>query len=205
MTGKPRTVRQPGDREVAPGRLRLVQAFVNSVNVEFGPDDFATADGFVRWLEGPAAQAGLGPDGPRLVAAGVSEADRRRAVELREALRALLRENNGGDPDPGARSAVERIAAHSPLVLGFDEAGLPGLRPGRDGMAGLLGQVVGAVVEAAGDGTWQRLKACHDHRCEWAFYDRARNRSGRWCSMAVCGTRSKMHAYRQGLSAARTG
>ena len=28
--------------------------------------------------------------------------DRRDAVTLREALRALLRENNGGDPDPGA-------------------------------------------------------------------------------------------------------
>lgn len=65
----------------------------------------------------------------------------------------------------------------------------------------MIGQILAVVVEAAGDGSWQRLKACREHRCEWAFYDRARNRSGRWCSMAVCGTRSKMQTYRQGLRA----
>ncbi|MFF4659301.1 CGNR zinc finger domain-containing protein [Streptomyces sp. NPDC001381] len=192
MTGKSR-VRQPGDREVAPGRLALVQSFVNSLNVEFGPDEFATVEGFTRWL---------GEYGPPGAASEVTEADRRRAVELREALRALLRENNGGEPDPAARAAVERLAAQLPLVLGFDATGLPGLRPVHDGARGLMAQVLGIVVEAAGEGTWQRLKSCHDHRCEWAFYDRARNRSGRWCSMAVCGTRSKMTVYRQGLKAA---
>ncbi|WP_229703399.1 CGNR zinc finger domain-containing protein [Streptomyces albiflavescens] len=190
-TGRPR-VRQPGNREVAPGRLALVQSFVNSLNVEFGPDEFATVGGITRWLEE------YGPPG---AADGVTEADRRRAVELREALRALLRENNGGAPDPAARAVVERVAAHSPLVLGFDDVGLPGLRPARTGAQGLFGQILGIVVEAAKEGTWQRLKSCHDHRCEWAFYDRARNRTGRWCSMAVCGTRSKMQVYRQGLKA----
>ncbi|MFF1923602.1 CGNR zinc finger domain-containing protein [Streptomyces sp. NPDC058221] len=193
MTGKSRAVRQPGDREVAPGRLALVQSFVNSVNVEFGPDEFATAGGLARWME---ASGGLRETGE------VTESDRRTAVELREALRALLRENNGGEPAPAARAAVERIAGDSPLVLAFGTDGLPGLRPGRSGVAGLLGQVLGIVVEAARDGTWQRLKCCHDHRCEWAFYDRARNRSGRWCSMAVCGTRSKMQVYREGLKTA---
>ncbi|WP_406478538.1 CGNR zinc finger domain-containing protein [Streptomyces sp. NBC_01615] len=195
MTGKSR-VRQPGDREVAPGRLALVQSFVNSVNVEFGPDEFATVGGLTRWLEE------FGPTGG---ASGVTEADRRRAVELREALRALLRENNGGVPDLAARAVIERVAAHCPLVLGFDDSGLPGLRPAHEGVRGLIGQVLGIVVEAARESTWQRLKSCHDHRCEWAFYDRARNRSGRWCSMAVCGTRSKMHVYRQGLKAAAPG
>ncbi|MBL1084110.1 CGNR zinc finger domain-containing protein [Streptomyces actinomycinicus] len=186
-------MRQPGNREVAPGRLALVQSFVNSLNVEFGPDEFASLGGFTRWL------AEYGPPG---AGRGVTGADRERAVELREALRALLRENNGGDPDPAARAVVERIAAQCPLVLGFDEAGLPGLRPAREGAGGLFGEVLGIVVEAAGEGTWQRLKSCHDHRCEWAFYDRARNRTGRWCSMAVCGTRSKMQVYRQGLKTA---
>lgn len=186
-------MRQPGDREVAPDRLALVQDFVNSVNIEFGPDEFATAAGLARWMERLGLPAGE---------TEVTETDRRRAVELREALRALMRENNGGEPDPAARSVIERVAAHCPLVLGFDESGAPGLRPGRDGVVGLMGQVLGIVVEAAREGTWPRLKSCHDHRCEWAFYDRARNRSGRWCSMAVCGTRSKMRAYRQGLKAA---
>ncbi|MET9374513.1 CGNR zinc finger domain-containing protein [Streptomyces sp. NPDC003035] len=187
---EPKRVRQPGDREVAPGRLALVQSFVNSVNVEFGPDEFASVAGLARWMERQGFPTG---------ALAPSEPDRREAVEVREALRALMRENNGAGPDPAARAVVERVAAHCPLVLGFGEDGVPRLRPGGTGTRGMIGQVLAIVVEAAGDGSWQRLKACHEHRCEWAFYDRARNRSGRWCSMAVCGTRSKMQTYRQGL------
>lgn len=187
---EPKRVRQPGDREVAPGRLALVQSFVNSVNVEFGPDEFASVEGLTGWME----RHGF-PTGAR----AVTEADRRETVEVREALRALMRENNGAEPDPAARAAVERLAADCPLVLAFDETGTPGLRPAGTGTRGMIGGVLAVVVEAGGDGSWQRLKACHEHRCEWAFYDRARNRSGRWCSMAVCGTRSKMQTYRQGL------
>ncbi|MEV3993046.1 CGNR zinc finger domain-containing protein [Streptomyces sp. NPDC049837] len=187
-----RPVRQPGDREVAPGRLALVQSFVNSVNVEFGPDEFASVGGLTRWMERQGFPAG---------APAPTEADRREAVEVREALRALLRENNGAGADPAARAVVARVAADCPLVLAFDETGTPRLRPGATGTRGMIGEVLAIVVEAATDGTWQRLKACHEHRCEWAFYDRARNRSGRWCSMAVCGTRAKMRTYRQGLRA----
>ncbi|MCE7082342.1 CGNR zinc finger domain-containing protein [Streptomyces sp. ST2-7A] len=185
--------RQPGDREVAPGPLALVQAFVNSVNVEFGPDEFAAVGGLARWME----RTGY-PPGP----SGIIEADRRRAVELREALRALMREHNGGEYDPRARATVARVAERCPLVLGFDASGRPELQPGGEGVTGLLGRILGIVVEASAEGNWQRLKSCHDHRCEWVFYDRARNRSGRWCSMAVCGVRSKMHSYRQGLKTA---
>jgi len=32
--------------------------------------------------------------------------------------------------------------------------------------------------------------------CQWAFYDRSKNRSGRWCSMRTCGNRTKTRAYR---------
>ena len=46
------------------------------------------------------------------------------------------------------------------------------------------------------DGTWRRLKACREDTCQWAFYDRSKNRSGTWCSMAVCGNRAKARAYR---------
>ncbi|MEU9860973.1 CGNR zinc finger domain-containing protein [Streptomyces sp. NPDC047971] len=189
---EPKRVRQPGDREVAPGRLALVQSFVNSVNVEFGPDAFTSVAGLTRWMERQGFPAG---------ALAPSELDRAEAVEVREALRALMRENNGADADPAARAVVERVAADCPLVLAFDADGVPGLRPGTTGTRGMIGRILAIVVEAAGDGSWQRLKACHEHRCEWAFYDRARNRSGRWCSMAVCGTRSKMQTYRQGLRA----
>lgn len=176
---------QPGDRAVAPGPLSLVQGFVNSVNVEFGPDHLATPQGVTRWLQ----RSELG------AAIEVDEPGRRRAVELREALRALLRENNGAPAAPDARAVVTRIARECPLVVTFaDGAARPG--PATGGLNGALAQILAVMLTATADGSWTRLKACHEHVCEWAFYDRSRNRGGRWCSMQVCGSRSKMRTYR---------
>ncbi|MFH8617783.1 CGNR zinc finger domain-containing protein [Streptomyces sp. NPDC017979] len=188
-----REVRQPGDRAVAPGRLSLVQSFVNSVNVEFGPDEFTSTERMRRWL----AHHGLA--GPAL---DPSEPDRRDAIALREALRALLRENNGADPDSEARAVLAHIARDCPIVAGFDDDGAHlGLQPALTDMRGVLATILAASVSAVSDGSWQRLKACREHRCEWAFYDRSRNRGSRWCSMAVCGTRAKMRTYREGKRA----
>jgi predicted RNA-binding Zn ribbon-like protein len=64
------------------------------------------------------------------------------------------------------------------------------------GAAGALGRIVAFVVDAIADGTWSRLKACLNDECQWAFYDSARNRSAKWCSMAVCGNRMKARAFR---------
>ncbi|NRQ34227.1 hypothetical protein HII36_20570 [Nonomuraea sp. NN258] len=177
---------QPGNRAIAPGRLALVQSFVNSLNVEFGPDEFATVEGFGGWLR----RHGFDVPAP-------GELDRREAVILREALRALLREHNGGDADPAARGTVEHVARGCPLVVEFDGSGAIGLGPAQHGVRGAFATVLAAVTESVIEGSWQRLKACHEHACEWAFYDRSRNRTGRWCSMEICGTRSKMRAYRE--------
>jgi predicted RNA-binding Zn ribbon-like protein len=45
-------------------------------------------------------------------------------------------------------------------------------------------------------GTFERLKICRNDECQWAFYDHSRNRSGVWCTMAVCGNRMKGRAFR---------
>jgi predicted RNA-binding Zn ribbon-like protein len=52
------------------------------------------------------------------------------------------------------------------------------------------------VHEARGDGTWERLKACREPSCVWAFYDYSKNRSAAWCSMEVCGNRNKVRLFR---------
>jgi predicted RNA-binding Zn ribbon-like protein len=51
------------------------------------------------------------------------------------------------------------------------------------------------MFDAIAAGTWGRLRACPT--CQWAFYDTSRNRSSRWCDMAVCGNRAKQHAFNQ--------
>ena len=89
-------------------------------------------------------------------------------------------------------STNARIAPH------FDPTGSSRLVPGANGVAGALGTIVAAVHDAVYGGTWTRLKACECGHCRWAFYDASRNRSGRWCSMSVCGSRERsQRAYRR--------
>ena len=53
------------------------------------------------------------------------------------------------------------------------------------------------MARARADGTWDRLKVCLADDCQWAYYDRSRNRSSVWCDMRVCGNRAKVRSYRE--------
>ena len=61
----------------------------------------------------------------------------------------------------------------------------------------VVGRLLAEAVRAEAEGRWGRLKACFNEECRWAFYDASKNRSGRWCTMQVCGARHKMRAYRE--------
>ena len=41
-----------------------------------------------------------------------------------------------------------------------------------------------------------RIKTCPGENCGWKFVDRSKNRSRRWCDMAVCGNLVKARKYR---------
>ena len=174
------------ERQRAPEPLWIVQSFVNTLDLETGEDELATADRTAAWAAGHAIELG-----------DVGAAGRTRAVDLREALRTLLRAHGGaGDADPEALATVNRIATAAPLTLAFDGAGAARAIPARGGVEAPLAAVLAAVHDAVRDGTWERLKVCADDACGWAFYDRSRNRSGRWCAMADCGCRDKVRAFR---------
>lgn len=176
----------PGEREAAPGRLRLVQQFVNTVDFEHGREMLSVPERL------GAVLSELGLLSPN---ESVSADDLGRALAVREALRGLALANNGGPADRDALATLERTAADGRLVVRFEGAGtsLAGAAPG---VRGVLGTLVGIVHTAQADGTWPRLKACQRDVCHWLFYDRSRNRSARWCQMAVCGNRTKTRAYR---------
>jgi predicted RNA-binding Zn ribbon-like protein len=175
----------PGDRAPAPGALELVQAFVNTVDREHGPDLLDEVAGLSDWLDARGLlEPGVRPD----------VADLRAARDVREALRSLMRANNGAPEDPVARAVLEAAAARAELRPTFPSEG-PELVPGRGGVDGALGRVVAATFAAILDGSWSRLKACPREVCGWAFYDRSSNASATWCSMAVCGGRVKAGAY----------
>jgi predicted RNA-binding Zn ribbon-like protein len=63
------------------------------------------------------------------------------------------------------------------------------------------GPVERVLALLAAEGVWERLKVCGADDCRWAFYDTSRNRSRTWCSMADCGNRAKVRAYRARRSA----
>jgi predicted RNA-binding Zn ribbon-like protein len=77
----------------------------------------------------------------------------------------------------------------------MDASGRVTLEPAAAGVAGALGRVVAVALTAMLDGSWARLKACRN--CGWGYFDYSRNRSATWCSMSICGNRSKTKAYRR--------
>jgi predicted RNA-binding Zn ribbon-like protein len=172
---------EPGGRPKAPGRLALLQRFVNTHNHDFPPDwdRLGTAEKAQDWLREK-----------RLIAPGdrVSGAEAAGLRELREALRALVVANRGERPDAAALEVVRQAASTATLRVAFDDAGATSLTP--DGPVAALLEI---LHEAQLTGHWPRLKACR--HCEYAFYDRSKNRSAAWCAMAICGNRSKNRAY----------
>ena len=117
------------------------------------------------------------------------EAEFERALELREALRLLVLGHNGIPVEPTAVSQVN--AASGRLSLRLDEDGRVRVTTRGDALDEVLATAFGSML----DGTWQRLKACRN--CHWSFYDYSPNRSATWCSMQLCGNRTKTRAYRR--------
>jgi predicted RNA-binding Zn ribbon-like protein len=180
---------EPGGRAPAPGALRLVQQFVNSVDLEDGPELIGDPAALRDWL----VAADLVPPGTR-----VSVADHARALELREAIRALAAAHAGAPEDRDAAAVVSATAARARLRPVVIDADTMRLEPESGGVDGAFGRIVAAIQDAIVEGTWPRLKACDRHSCRWAFYDRSKNQSSHWCSTAGCGTREKnRRAYRR--------
>ena len=112
-----------------------------------------------------------------------------------EALRSLLRANNGGAADLRAVSVVNEAARRGGLELALDDDGAIGVTVSGKGVDAALARVVAVAFAAMLDGSWARLKACR--QCTWVFWDTSKNRSGSWCSMQICGNRTKTREYRR--------
>ncbi|HME80435.1 MAG TPA: CGNR zinc finger domain-containing protein [Candidatus Eremiobacteraceae bacterium] len=172
----------------APPELALAQAFINTADHEKGTDEIDTPQGLRDWL----TTVGLID-----AATPVTQTDLAAAVGVREALRNLTLANNGYQTDPSALDTLNRAARCAQLAVSFRADGGAGLEPRAPGVDGALGSIIAVAFDAMANGTWARLKACPAETCLWAFYDETKNRSGTWCSMSVCGNRTKARTYRQ--------
>jgi predicted RNA-binding Zn ribbon-like protein len=177
---------EPGGRPKAPGRLELLQRFVNSYNHDLPPewDRIGTPETARAWLRAK-----------RLVAPGdrITGADVARLRELREALRALALANHGTPPDAAVVDTIRRASCAAPISVAIDATGRTALEPAHGGVDGAVATLVAILHEAQLAGDWSRMKGCR--QCGYAFFDRSKNRSAAWCAMSICGNRTKNRAY----------
>lgn len=173
--------------KAAQAEADLLVAFVNTKDLEEESDQIGTADGLHTWFEEQTGEYLPVPDGEAHV----------RVLALREALRAFLRANNGGEPSEGELAPLREAAERSRYRTAFEPDGRLKLVPARADLSGFEARLLLAIECLQAQGAWPRLKACTDDGCQWAFFDATRNRSRTWCSMEECGNREKTRRYRE--------
>jgi predicted RNA-binding Zn ribbon-like protein len=189
MDGDERNIEpQPGGREPAPAGLTLLQDFLNTTDLEEGRDDFVDTDGLRTWL---TARGLAAEDLP------IREGDRRRLVMVREALRDVIDGRDHGDINRNALDIVADAARDAGVRVTLGPDGRAALTPAADGLDGFVARLLSDIATAQLEGTWDRLKVCPRDVCRWVFYDSSKNRSGRWCTMAICGSRIKSARLRK--------
>ena len=175
----------------------LALDFLNSVfgkghdRTEFLADD----EQVLNWLK----QAGLPVDrAAQLLKGGRPGLLREAAVALRESGRALLERRKAGrrgDPAPLNR-LLARGGAYQQLSW------KPGMQPRRvayrrvETPEDLLVPIAEAMAELLETGDYQMVRKCENPNCTLWFYDRTKSHRRRWCTMAICGNRMKVAAFR---------
>ncbi len=162
--------------------LLLVQSFVNTYEADTGVDLLADLDVGLPWLK----EAGL------LDSESVTSGELEQTRRVREALRALLVHNAGGEmPSAAQLEPLASLGAASRLQPIVGDDGLVHLESDVGATSVRLAPLLLIVRDAQRDGSWQRLKACRNDECRWAFYDRSHAGRGAWCDMASCGNKIK--------------
>jgi predicted RNA-binding Zn ribbon-like protein len=191
----------PGDIVGGNAALDLVNT-VSGWN--FDPEDWVPdIDGFLAWARtcgvldqeeqrAAARHARNSPPAAERVLASMKE--------LRFALRGLVNALEHRRPaQPSDLSVIDewrrRLAVSEHVIARRDKIDftisrdisaldLPGLR------------VTAASLSLLKDFPAARIKTCAAPDCGWKFMDQSKNRSRRWCDMAVCGNLAKARQYR---------
>lgn len=170
------------DRPPAPDDLAPVESFCDSARFLYGEDAFADL---------PAARSWLRRQGHRAAAEALDGAGLELLTEVREAIRGHLE---------GSAAARGRLGSAAAELLGAPrwtpDGAVDHPVSGADPVRALAGAVLAALAAAEFAGRRGRLKACRAPECRWVFYDRSPANNASWCSMDICGARSKMRSYR---------
>lgn len=163
----------------APGRLILLEGFLNTCSGELGFDDFDSAASTELWLR----EFGLWTGARKL-----TSKQHEQLVQFRRNLRAWILDARAAQPLNDSLADVSFRAE-------FGSTGTVGVAATGDALQRVLGGLTDVISQSQQEGTWDRFKCCELPTCGWAFYDSTRSRTKRWCSMKTCGSRHKAREY----------
>jgi predicted RNA-binding Zn ribbon-like protein len=149
-----------------------------------------TPDDLASWF----VAAGLAEEPPT-----VTRQDLAHARTLREAIyQTIQRRLAGQQPGPGDLAIINDWAGRpQPRVwLTVGDRGRLRSRHDATTAAALLADLARDAVDLLGGPLADRIRECNADDCALLFVDTSRARRRRWCSMAACGARAKMAAYR---------
>jgi predicted RNA-binding Zn ribbon-like protein len=167
------------------------------VNTEFG-----VGDGRREWLDSDARvlhwlqRAGL----PTLKFKAKARlgALLEAALALRESARGLIEKRKGGMI--GNPAVLNRLLAldssYSQLVWSKQQSARREQRQRVTSVEALLVPVAQAVATLIAEADFSLVRECESSDCTVWFYDRTKSHRRRWCSMALCGNRMKVAAFR---------
>jgi predicted RNA-binding Zn ribbon-like protein len=130
----------------------------------------------------------------------VSESVLKRAIQFRETVDPLFRSVIAKEPPK--RNCLEKFnqfvrecRAHERFYWKSGEMvrGYGDVEHGPEDLLWLLIEPAASLLTSA---DFDHVRECHETSCRWLFLDHSKNHSRRWCSMKLCGNRSKIRRFR---------
>lgn len=123
------------------------------------------------------------------------------AHRLRTVIRRMVEQGNAeGSADASALNEFLSQGCSSLQLLSGPDGGRQLKRVWRQRTAGeILAPLAESAAELLANGDFNLIRQCEDEDCVLWFYDRTKSHHRRWCSMAACGNRHKVAAYRKRL------
>ncbi len=121
------------------------------------------------------------------------------AVELREAIAAILSAQLGGEALPAKAVAILEASYHeasnAKSLQGSTDSVVWTWREPSPEIERVRWAVALDAVRLLTTPDAERIRQCADAECGWFFLDKSRNQSRRWCSMQACGNRNKVRSF----------
>jgi predicted RNA-binding Zn ribbon-like protein len=118
---------------------------------------------------------------------------------LREAIRKLVEKRKAGKrADPTALNAFLGAARSYAELVQKKDGNLQLKRKWKQRSAEeILAPLAEAAADLLANGDFSLVRRCENAECVLWFYDRTKSHHRRWCSMANCGNRHKVAAFRK--------